>query len=99
VSVFVGTSGYSYAPWKGVFYPPKLPAAKMLSFYASRFRTVELNSTFYRMPKTEVFEQWRGEVPPGFVFAVKSTTPSPTSSPAPARWEPRSDPCSSSFPR
>ncbi len=70
--VLIGTSGYSYAPWKGVFYPPRLPAAKMLDFYAGRLPTVEINNTFYRMPKPELLAKWAGEVPPSFRFAVKS---------------------------
>lgn len=70
--VLIGTSGYSYAPWKGVFYPEKLPAAKMLAFYASRLATVELNATFYRMPKPEQLARWAAETPAGFVFALKS---------------------------
>ena len=48
---FVGTSGYSYKEWKGTFYPEKLPASKMFAYYAERFRTVEINYTFYRMPR------------------------------------------------
>ena len=48
---FVGTSGYSYPAWKGNFYPAKMPARQMLGFYAARFRTVEINNTFYRCPR------------------------------------------------
>jgi uncharacterized protein YecE (DUF72 family) len=72
VHVLTGTSGYSYTPWKGRFYPAKLPATKMLSYYAERFPTVEINNTFYRMPKPEQFEKWSAETPPGFAFAVKA---------------------------
>jgi uncharacterized protein YecE (DUF72 family) len=68
----VGTSGYSYAPWKGSFYPEKLPAAKMLAFYAEKLPSVEINNTFYRMPKPELLEKWAAEVPAGFSFALKS---------------------------
>ena len=50
----VGTSGYSYKEWKGNFYPEKLAATKMLAYYAERLSSVELNNTFYRMPKTDV---------------------------------------------
>jgi uncharacterized protein YecE (DUF72 family) len=71
VRVLVGTSGYSYAPWKGIFYPEKLPAAKMLGFYAGRFPTVEINNTFYRMPKPELLEGWASQTPAGFSFALK----------------------------
>ncbi len=70
--VKVGTSGYSYKPWKGRFYPEKLPDAEMLAFYAKRFPTVEINNTFYRMPSASVLERWAGETPEGFTFALKA---------------------------
>jgi uncharacterized protein YecE (DUF72 family) len=69
--VLAGTSGYSYAPWKGVFYPEKLPAAEMLGYYASQLPTVEINNTFYRMPQRELLERWAGETPPAFSFVLK----------------------------
>jgi uncharacterized protein YecE (DUF72 family) len=72
VQILAGTSGYSYPPWKGHFYPQKLPAAKMLGYYATRLPTVEINNTFYRMPKRELFERWVNEVPGTFRFAVKA---------------------------
>lgn len=72
MELFLGTSGYSYKEWKGAFYPPKLAAKDMLTFYASRFSSVEINATFYRMPKAETLEQWAAEVPPSFVFALKA---------------------------
>ena len=72
MQVLAGTSGYSYAPWKGVFYPEKTPAAKMLGYYATRLPTVEINNTFYRMPTREVVARWAEEVPAGFRFAVKA---------------------------
>ena len=50
MNFYVGTSGYSYPEWKGSFYPAKMPAREMLGFYAARFRTVEINNTFYRPP-------------------------------------------------
>lgn len=68
----VGTSGYSYKEWKGIFYPETLPAAKMLSFYASHFGAVEINNTFYRMPEAKTLEKWRGEVPADFTFVLKA---------------------------
>ena len=55
---YVGTSGYSYSEWKGGFYPAKLPARQMLGFYGERFRTVEINNTFYRPPVASVC--WKG---------------------------------------
>jgi uncharacterized protein YecE (DUF72 family) len=72
MQTLVGTSGYSYAPWKGSFYPEKLPAARMLGFYAERFPTVEINNTFYRMPTAETLGKWAAETPEGFRFALKS---------------------------
>ena len=67
----VGTSGFSYKEWKPAFYPQDLPQKKMLSFYAERFRAVEINNTFYRMPKPEILEKWCQEVPEDFCFVLK----------------------------
>ncbi len=72
MNVLVGTSGYSYKEWKGTFYPENLPAAKMLSFYAGKFDTVEINNTFYRMPDAKTLEKWANEVPDRFVFILKA---------------------------
>jgi uncharacterized protein YecE (DUF72 family) len=70
--IYAGTSGYSYAEWKGAFYPEKLPQKQFLEFYAGRFSTVEINNTFYRFPATSLLEGWRDGTPPGFTFAVKA---------------------------
>jgi len=70
--VLVGTSGYSYKEWKGPFYPKELPAARFLGFYAARFKTVEINNTFYRMPTAKLIDGWASEVPEGFTFAIKA---------------------------
>jgi len=72
VNVQVGTSGYSYAEWKGNFYPEKMAAKDMLSYYAGRFSTVEINNTFYRMPKEELLNGWAGQVPEAFTFVLKA---------------------------
>ena len=72
MNVRVGTSGFSYAEWKGAFYPETMPAKGMLRFYAERFGTVEINNTFYRMPKASMLEGWAADVPPSFVFALKA---------------------------
>ena len=69
----VGTSGFGYDQWEGGFYPEGLAADDRLAFYAERFRTVELNNTFYRMPKRDVLRRWAAAVPPGFRFAVKAS--------------------------
>jgi uncharacterized protein YecE (DUF72 family) len=72
--VWIGTSGYVYRHWrKGVFYPPGLPAREELSYYATHFRTVELNNPFYRLPTAEVFQRWRDITPADFQFAVKAS--------------------------
>jgi len=73
MSLYVGTSGYSYKEWKGTFYPKDLPAKGMLHYYGERFRTVEINNTFYRMPKTSVLESWAAEVPADFKFVLKAS--------------------------
>ncbi len=70
--IYIGTSGFSYAPWRGTFYPEKLPAAKMLAYYAERLDAVEINNTFYRMPAPEMLAKWAAETPAGFQFALKS---------------------------
>ncbi len=72
MQLFVGTSGYSYKEWKGTFYPEDLSAAKMLSFYANHFSTVEINNTFYRMPDPKTVGKWASEVPDGFTFVLKA---------------------------
>jgi uncharacterized protein YecE (DUF72 family) len=69
--ILVGTSGFAYKEWKGVFYPPELPAKKYLSYYAERFRTTEINNTFYRMPTAKLCEGWYAEVPEDFSFTLK----------------------------
>jgi len=70
--VRIGTSGYSYAEWKGNFYPEKMAAKDMLRFYAERFSTVEINNTFYRMPTEKVLSGWAEQVPESFTFVIKA---------------------------
>jgi uncharacterized protein YecE (DUF72 family) len=67
----IGTSGYSYKEWKGTFYPDDLKAADMLSYYAERLGTVEINNTFYRMPTQKLLESWASQVPDSFRFVLK----------------------------
>jgi uncharacterized protein YecE (DUF72 family) len=69
---FVGTSGYSYKEWKGSFYPAKLPAREMLSYYAQQFNAVEINNTFRRLPKPGVLASWAEQVPASFHFILKA---------------------------
>ena len=73
MSLYVGTSGYAYKPWKGPFYPAGLPDAGMLRYYGERFGALEINNSFYRMPKSAVLEGWAAEVPPGFRFVLKAS--------------------------
>jgi len=68
----VGTSGYSYKEWKGKFYPKDFSAEDMLPYYAQRFGAVEINNTFYRLPKEAVLKVWAGQVPEEFKFALKA---------------------------
>lgn len=70
--IYVGTSGYNYPEWKGTFYPPTLPASRMLPFYAERFTVVEINYTFYRMPTAKALAGWARATPPHFVFVLKA---------------------------
>ena len=72
MNLYVGTSGYSYKEWKGTFYPKDLPVGQMLRFYGERFRTVEINSTFYGMPKVAILEGWAGAVPTDFQFVLRA---------------------------
>jgi uncharacterized protein YecE (DUF72 family) len=69
---YVGTSGFSYKQWKGVFYPPGLPDREMLTFYGQELPAVEINATFYRMPRKSTLNSWVGQVPTGFRFALKA---------------------------
>lgn len=71
--VLVGTSGYSYKEWKGSFYPADLPNDDMLAYYGERFQTVEINNTFYRMPKESVLRAWSAQVGDGFRFVLKAS--------------------------
>jgi uncharacterized protein YecE (DUF72 family) len=72
MDVRVGTSGYNYPEWKGTFYPADIKPAKMLSYYAERFSTVEINATFYRMPTPATVEGWAKMVPQAFTFVLKA---------------------------
>ena len=72
MNLYVGTSGFSYKEWKGSFYPEDLSEKEMLRFYGEHFRAVEINNTFYRMPRAELLERWAGEVPANFRFVLKA---------------------------
>jgi uncharacterized protein YecE (DUF72 family) len=73
-AIRIGCSGWNYAHWRnGVFYPPRLPAGRLLDAYAERFDTVEVNATFYRLPRRDTVASWVERTPPGFLFAVKAS--------------------------
>lgn len=71
--ILAGASGYSFKEWKGTFYPEKMKPEEMLPFYVARLPTVEINNTFYRMPKAEVLAGWAKTAPDGFRFAIKAS--------------------------
>ncbi len=68
-----GTSGYAYKEWKGSFYPEDLKADGFLNYYATRFPTVEINNTFYRLPREHVLQEWASQVPETFSFSIKAS--------------------------
>jgi len=72
MEIHIGTSGYSYKEWKGSFYPHKISPGEMLHFYSERLGAVEINNTFYHMPKTNVLASWAEQVPDDFIFALKA---------------------------
>jgi uncharacterized protein YecE (DUF72 family) len=73
VKVLVGTSGFAFKEWKGPFYPEELKDDDMLTHYGTKFPTVEINNTFYRLPKESVLEGWASQVPAGFTFSIKAS--------------------------
>jgi uncharacterized protein YecE (DUF72 family) len=72
MAIWVGTSGYNYPEWKGSFYPEKLPAAKMLPYYAERLDTVEINYTYYRTPNEKILDGWSRATPERFKLTLKA---------------------------
>src|SRR5947209_2317090 len=71
--VRIGCSGWSYSSWKGTFYPERLPARSWFDYYAREFDTVEINATFYRLPKRDYVARWTEQAPDGFCFALKAS--------------------------
>jgi hypothetical protein len=69
--VHIGIGGWTFEPWRGVFYPQGLPQSKELNYAAQRLTSIEINGTYYGSQKPETFRKWAGEVPDGFIFAVK----------------------------
>src|SRR3954469_4130278 len=72
-TIRIGCSGWQYRHWRGDFYPAALPSGRWLEFYASRFDTVEINNSFYRLPEPTVFASWRRRAPTRFIYAVKAS--------------------------
>ncbi|HEX6627471.1 MAG TPA: DUF72 domain-containing protein, partial [Gemmatimonadaceae bacterium] len=73
MKILAGTSGYAFKEWKGNFYPKELKDDGMLGFYASKFPAVEINNTFYRLPRENVLRDWAEQVPENFTFALKAS--------------------------
>ncbi len=73
MKLYAGTSGYSYKEWKGYFYPEKIASDEMLAFYATKLPAVEINNTFYRLPRIEMLETWASKVPASFRFVIKAS--------------------------
>ena len=73
MKLLAGTSGYAFKEWKGTFYPDDLKSEAWLGYYASKFPTVEINNTFYRLPKENVLREWAAQVPEHFTFAIKAS--------------------------
>jgi uncharacterized protein YecE (DUF72 family) len=71
--IYVGTSGWSYKHWRGIFYPDTLPPTKYLQHFSRYFTTVEINNSFYRLPEKSSFLKWKDETPPDFLFATKAS--------------------------
>lgn len=69
--IFIGTSGWNYYHWKGVFYPQDLKSSELLSYYTKYFSTVEINSSFYHLPRETTFLNWQEKVPQNFLFSIK----------------------------
>lgn len=70
--IYIGTSGWNYGHWRGVFYPEELSAKEWFNFYKRHFDTVEINNTFYNLPDAKVFKNWKKQAPALFVYAVKA---------------------------
>jgi uncharacterized protein YecE (DUF72 family) len=73
VKLRAGTSGFAFKEWKGPFYPEKMKDAEMLGFYSTKFPTVEINNTFYRLPKEDLLRHWAEQVPENFSFSIKAS--------------------------
>ena len=73
MSIYVGVGGWDFDPWRGTFYPPGLSKAKQLDYASSKLTAIEINATYYKLQKPELFERWGKSVPEGFKFAIKAS--------------------------
>lgn len=71
MKILIGTSGWQYKHWNGTFYPDKMKDSEKLHFLAKKFQTVEINSSFYRLPKAEIFKKWYANAPKDFIYSLK----------------------------
>ena len=71
--IHIGTSGWHYKHWKGVFYPAEVKEAEQFNYYSRHFATVEINNSFYMLPEPGTFTAWKNASPPGFLFSVKAS--------------------------
>ncbi|MEA3016211.1 MAG: hypothetical protein QOI38_933 [Sphingomonadales bacterium] len=72
-TIHVGIGGWDYDPWRGTFYPPGLPRAKQLEHASRRVTAIEINATFYKLQRPELYRRWADATPPGFKFAIKGS--------------------------
>jgi len=70
---YIGTSGWTYGHWEGIFYPENLPQKEKLRYFSQRFKTAEINYSFYHLPRTATYQNWYSQVPADFVFAIKAS--------------------------
>lgn len=73
MAIRIGTSGWVYPHWRGLFYPQEVKQKDWFGYYVRQFDTVEINNSFYRLPSPAVFNSWRKQAPPGFVYSVKAS--------------------------
>src|SRR3972149_3236101 len=72
-NLHIGTSGWIYGDWDGIFYPENLPSKDKLKYFSSHFKTTEINYSFYHLPRPKTYENWYNQTPQGFIFAVKAS--------------------------
>lgn len=72
-SLFIGTSGWVYSHWEGIFYPENLPSKDKLKYFSQHFKTTEINYSFYHLPRSSTYQNWYSQTPEDFLFAVKTS--------------------------